>query len=286
MNACPSLRWPSRLALILVGAALAGCTTTQPPEVSAGAAQWAAKNRPSGAGEIVLEKFAVTGSSGAGAGSYRSSPPRERLPVADLWCVRQPPEAGFGQYTYLLLARDSGSDDDPRRARNLKLLKLVLTNDAACDLPSYRLPRDANHLLVPVNQPASVVELQGRRRTAKAVYADYAFLYADEVMRELGRGGARGPVLFSSNLPLQPGQGLPRQYIVQDLSRCPDDVMDLWLRLFVDASNRPDFWRWDDPTGDKLLAHFVTGLEFAAPIVEQTQSAMKDFIAFFTRGAK
>lgn len=226
----------------------------------------------------------ATTSAGPGGGGGRGggrgpASVQSRLPVADVWVTNTPPTLGFGQYTYLLLARETGPDAEAIRRQNLLLLSTVLARESAdTALPRLGMsPRDANHLLVPVTFAVA-------SREPASVYRAYDFSFAEVIRARLSQDGTKGIVLYSSNLPLQTNAPLPRLYIVQRIANCPDPVADTWWRLFLVASNKPDFWEWDDLSGDKILARLYSGLERAAPMFGTTLAQLKSFITIAKGG--
>ena len=252
---------------------LAGCTAPQMSSPPPPADPWAAADS---AHMGMASTVAVTSASpggGGGGGGYRPPPPLPRLAVADLWETSTPPPTGFGQYTYLLLSPAVGPEADSIRARNLQLLAFMLARESSAALPSLgRDARDANRLVVPVTRTVP-------SRDASAVLAVYHFGFAADMAARLRLAERPGPVLFSSHLPLSPGQPPPRLHIVQDLSRCPDHVLHFWFTRFLVASNSPNFWEWNDTSGEKVLLRLRTGIESAAPILGVTLDRMKEFVA-------
>lgn len=271
---CSKLRPLILLMLALLSLIhFSGCTTMSgaaAPRVPSDPWQAALVN----AEDVISAPPGYSGHGGGGVGWIPPPIPAPRLPVADVWLTSNPVELGFGQYTYLLLAPEAGPDAPTIRSRNLLLLSTVLQKESASTtLPRLGLSgRDANHLLVPVKSPVA-------DRSPEAVYAEYDFSFASIIYGKLNLSETRGPVLYSSNLPLAAGQALPPLFIRQDLSACPDEIMHVWWRLFLVSSNSPYFWEWDDVTGERLMARFLTGLETAAPALNITTDAMKQFIA-------
>ncbi len=83
-------------------------------------------------------------------------------------------------------------------------------------------------------------------------------------------------------MPLTPSLELRGQYIVPDLSRCSPEIAEVGWGLFISASNRSNFWEWDDVSGKKLLARFYRGLELIGTWAPQAQGIIKEQIRFST----
>jgi hypothetical protein len=263
---------PSSTAFAALLLLLAGCTTPEMSNPPLPADPWAAAE-VSTLASMTTATVGSSGGGGGGGGGYRPAPPLPRLSVTDLWETSTPLSTGFGQYTFLLLTPAAGPEAASIRARNLQLLSLLLVRISSGSLPNLgRDARDANRLVIPVTRSIP-------QRDAEAVLAVYDFGFAADMAARLNLAERQGPLLFSSHLPLQRGQPPPRLHIVQDLSRCPDLVLHFWLTHFLVASNSPNFWEWNDLSGQKLLLQLRTGIESAAPMLGVTLDRMKEFIA-------
>jgi len=220
----------------------------------------------------------------ASAGSSGYAAREIRTVRADLWFTGKPAATGFGQYTYVVLLKPSGEGAAVTAAANTRLLTLALGRDsaAAAEDSAFTRQREINHVLVPVLAEDAPTRLVGPLRTAEQVQPVYHYNFAEKLISNLGLAGRPGPFLFSSNVPLPPSLELRGQYIVQDLSRCSPQIAEMWWGLFISASNRSNFWEWNDVSGTKLLARFYGGLEFLGTWAPQAQSVIKEQIAFIT----
>ncbi len=218
----------------------------------------------------------------ASAGSSGFAAREIRTVRADLWFTGQPAATGYGQYTYIVLLKPTGTNAAATAAANTHLLKLALVHDSAnaAEDSLFTRQREINHLLVPVLNKDAPAQLTGAQRTPEAVLPLYHYNYAQTLVTQLGLSGRSGPFIFSSNVPLTPSLELRGQYIVQDLSRCSPEIAEMWWGLFISASNRSNFWEWNDVSGQKLLARFYSGLDLIGTWAPGIQATVREQFAF------
>ncbi len=267
----------------LPGRAPASVDPAPSPSATATVSPAVATAAPAGGYHVTTVAPALVPPVGAGPSGSSGFAAREiRTVRADLWFTGQPAATGYGQYTYIVLLKPTGTNAAATAAANTHLLKLALVHDSATAAEDslFTRQREINHLLVPVLNKDAPAQLTGAQRTPEAVLPLYHYNYAQTLVTQLGLSGRSGPFIFSSNVPLTPSLELRGQYIVQDLSRCSPEIAEMWWGLFISASNRSNFWEWNDVSGQKLLARFYSGLDLIGTWAPGIQATVREQFAF------
>jgi hypothetical protein len=142
---------------------------------------------------------------------------------------------GYGLYSYILFGNPP---DDASRDRYLKAIQayLNLIPDLTA-LEKYAKPSDLNATYVPVDTepPTSV--------SAEWVMRHYDYARAAVLLRVIPTSHADGPYIVSSARPLTGGDGLAKDFLLQDLSSVPAGLVSDWVKLFINQASQPNFWQ-------------------------------------------
>jgi len=219
--------------------------------------------------------MANTTTSSSSGGSPRTE---QAIPVVDLWVTAKSPTWGYGQYTYLLLARDdTAGGKNATRARNLKLLQTAIgqldpvAEQLRQDTPTWKL----NIVLIPMRTK----EPAGPHDDAyfNAVLDAYDWSFASKMRAALMMNGTRGPFLYSAAQRWDKNASKLPEHIEQDLSGAPDSMVLVWWSVFLQQSSRPDFWRKNKT--QEVAMELRQAIELAAEHAGESESALKSVLA-------
>jgi Carboxypeptidase regulatory-like domain len=148
-------------------------------------------------------------------------------------------QAGYGLYSYLLLAGKPVSDD----ARKLDRAVIGAYLQALPDISAFE-----GHF--PKAQLNITYMLVSRRPPAHGPNTDwvldhYEFPRARVLLNMVPGATQNGPYIISSSTPLSHSPALPEHYLFQDMSDVPPALAGMWEERFEAQASKPDFWKPD-----------------------------------------
>jgi hypothetical protein len=181
--------------------------------------------------------------------------------------------AGFGLYSYLLLAAKPRDND---RARYLQVLEsaLLLVPQLSALRHYFPQPQHLNSLYIPVVSapPTNYSKLQSRKK-AEWLLDSYDYARARAILARVPGSTRNGPYLVSfSNLD----SATPA--IVQDLSLATTELADIWVREFITIAGQEHSWTVQ--TVRNVALRVRTVLAIAGKDLPNAKSAAKDWIQF------
>jgi hypothetical protein len=191
---------------------------------------------------VDLRRGARSGSCTLQVLALRSDPQRGTEIRRQFLAPTQQEQAGLHLYSYLLLG--SPPSDDVTRQRYLVALRAYLS---VSPLPEGIVSdADLNVTFLPVKErPRTKAET-----SAEWLLEQYDWERARFFLRRLPGDRLGGPYIFSSRQPLSQVGVLQRDYLDQDLSIVPPELVNAWVREFMLQSAQEQFW--NERTGPML----------------------------------
>jgi hypothetical protein len=221
------------------------------------------------------------GLGGGGDSAPRAPRPEKLVQVVDLWVTSKKPDTSFGQFTYLLLTKDTTAAN---RERNLKLLKAALGGklDTVAEQDRVGTAREKlNVVLIPMK--SKVPDSPKSDAEFAAVLDAYDWAWANAMRTDLKFDKGRGPFLYSAAERWDSSALTLPECVKQDLSGAPDAMVLVWWTEFLNQSSRKDFWRKDQMQQVALEMREV--IERAAEQLGESQTAVKGILAIIGLGA-
>jgi hypothetical protein len=202
--------------------------------------------------------------------TYRSG---GREPARALLPVNGSEPAGYGLYTYLLFGAPMTERNAPRyRAAVRAYLDLAVALE---EIERYFERPSLNLFAVPVLAADGL----DAKPTADDLLKRYDFARARLVLTRVEGPAARGVYLVSSRTPLAAANGAVAagEAMVQDLSTVPPEVVDLWVREFLNLAAQGR--QWDDAGFRTFLLRVRTVIQILAtgylPVSEAVSATVK-----------
>jgi len=177
---------------------------------------------------------------------------------------------GYGLYSYLLLG---SAPDDTSRERYLKALEayLQLIPDIT-SLEKYLKPGELNVTYVPVDEAPPKTVL------AAWVLEHYNYARARVLLRALSGAHRDGPYIVSSLKPLSGTTIVPGQYLYQDLSSVPPQLVSAWVKEFLNQAAQERFW--EAGSAEKLVLKLRTSIGILAMGLPDVRKGLAEWIAW------
>jgi hypothetical protein len=175
----------------------------------------------------------------------------------------------YGMYSYLLFGEPENDGNSERYRKALEAyMSLVIP------LEQMEAYFDRNQLNV-FQIPVTVKPRPREKLTLEQLLAGYDFARARLLLGHAQSGLGDGPYLVSSLSPLesQPGGVL---VLIQDLSRIPPSIIDLWVREFLNQAAQGCSWKTDDFRS--FLLRVRTVIEIVATGYPQVKSGLEQYI--------
>jgi len=237
--------------------------------------------------------------------SAAPAPPRgSRITAGSLLTSGQDEPPG-GLYSYILFGSRPESFDSPRWNRYfqtiLAYLNLPSAGDAGLYTPAEKLnltflPLTCSAKELPVSnmQPVTFqftpARVEAHRMehlatgkpfaghgksnadTACALVSSYDYSRAQRLLALLAGAHLEGPYIISTAQPLSKAGELPAQYLYQDLSNVPPDLVGLWFREFMAQAQEPEFWK--TRSADQFVLRLRTVIGIASEQVPDFRSSV------------
>lgn len=178
--------------------------------------------------------------------------------------------SGYGLYSYLLFANPP---DETSRERYKKAIEayLSLIPDLTA-LEKYAKPAELNATYVPIDsKPPMAV-------TAEWVLSHYDYARAVILLRALPGSRSDGPYIVSLLKPLSGTDSITGNYLLQDLSSVPADLVSAWVKLFINQASQEHFW--ESQTATTLALHLRTAVGILAVGLPDVQRSLTGWIAW------
>ncbi len=158
---------------------------------------------------------------------------------------------GYGLYSYLLLG-SAPNDLNRERYRRTIAAFLRFVPDIA-DLEGAQMPpRSLNIAYIPLVQDQSPVDkeiLNARGDSpridelANWVLLNYDYARARALLNAVPNGPhSSGPYFVSTIKPLSEVSSISENYLYQDLSTVPHNIIEPWVREFISQAGKEHFW--------------------------------------------
>jgi len=220
--------------------------------------------------------FVNAGGAIAGAGVVRLDSPRRRITARSFLTPLQREDTGYGLYSYILFGSRPEYLDSNRWRRYYQAILAFLTIPTIEGLSRYVPPSGLNITFLPINcsehelpklslqpiafqfseerQAAHAKEHQAGGKpfpdhgtssgdTACTLVSNYDYSRAQKLLSILPQAHMEGPYIISTMKPLDKTQTLPAEYLYQDLSSVPPELINLWLREFMAQAQEKEFWK-------------------------------------------
>lgn len=245
--------------------------------------------------------FGIGGLHGIGARKPPTAPAERRAPpsrvTASSFLTPDGVEpAGYGLYSYVLFGSRPESLDSSRWQRYFQIILAFLTLPSVDETAKYVAPEGLNLTFFPTvcagrELPATsmqpiVFQFDPKRveahalehraggkpfaghgtsnpDTACTLVSNYDYSRAQKLLALLPGSHLEGPYIVSVAQPLGAAASLPAQYLYQDLSTVPPELVNLWFKEFMAQAQDEQFWK------TRSKEQFVLRLRTAIGIVSQ-----------------
>lgn len=177
---------------------------------------------------------------------------------------------GFGLYSYLLFG---SPPDDTSRERYLKAVEAYLQLiPEITSLEKYLSPDELNVTYLPLEgAPPKTVP-------ANWVLEHYNYARARALLKGLPGAYRDGPYIVSSLKPLSGVASISGQYLFQNLSSVPPDLVSSWEKEFLNQTAQERFW--DERSTEKLVLKLRTTIGVLAVGLPDVRKGLNDWIAW------
>jgi hypothetical protein len=202
----------------------------------------------------------------------------------------------YGLYSYILFGSRPESLGSDRWRRYYETILSFLTIPTADEMSKYTPPVRLNITYLPIAvsqhelpagslQPrvfnfdkekvaAHAMEHQATGKafaghtpsnssSACTLVSNYDYPRAQKLLMTLPAAHMEGPYIISTKQPLSKTLQLPAEYLYQDLSSVPPELIDLWIREFMAQAQEKEFWK------TRTKEQFVLRLRTAIGIMSQ-----------------
>src|SRR5678815_2901876 len=104
----------------------------------------------------------------------------------------------------------------------------------------------------------------GPSEDAATVLTLYDYVTAGALLGKLGDPPKKGIYIVSTMVPLSTVNTIRGEYLFQDLTRIPPNVVDAWVSQFMIQATQQDYWRPDSM--DRFALELRTRIAQAAEI--------------------
>lgn len=237
---------------------------------------------------LALVLMALTGCYGLGGGKAPpkpppTAPPIERVTGRDYLVASEPEKKGYGLYSYLLFG---SHPTEATRERYLRAVTAYLTIPPIGELEGPIPPQQLNitYLLLKDRPPRKYAEcLQSQCVTNKRAVAVWVLNHYDYDRAQVLLGAVpglqrNGPYIVSHFNPLTGIGTLSGQYLYQNLSWVPEDLVLSWVKEFLKQAAQEHFW--EERTAQQLVLKLRTAIEILAKGLPVVQGGLHKWIAW------
>ncbi len=221
---------------------------------------------------------------------------RRRVTASSFLVPIQSEAGGYGLYSYILFGSRPEALGSDRWRRYYEAILSFLTIQSADEMSRYARPADLNITFLPITcayhelprdslqprafffdkdrQASHAMEHQAdgtkfsghslsNATTACTLVSNYDYPRAQKLLSVFADAHMEGPYIISVTQPLGNALTLPAEYLYQDLSSVPPELIGLWLREFMAQAQEREFWK------SRTKELFVLKLRTAISIVSQ-----------------
>jgi len=174
--------------------------------------------------------------------------PPNRVTSRALLAQGEDEEPGYGLYSYLVFGLRP-TRQDVRYARYVKALEAYLELEEASSVRRYVQQDAINVTYLPVKDA-------GVNPTAAYLLESYDYARAQRLLALTSGEAPDGPFLISARRPLSKASTLPSEYLFQDLSTVPPELVRLWVHHFIEQAAQERFW--ERKTRDEFVLEMRT----------------------------
>jgi len=226
---------------------------------------------------------------------------RKRVTASDFLASSQTEKEGYGLYSYILFGARPESLTADRWRRYYEAIVAYLDIPTAGEISRSVPPASTNLTFLPVALAESELPAAGltpnqfrfdaqrlaahaamhktsgrdssyhdssKGETACMLTGNYDYARAQGLLALLPDSHMEGPYIVSVAEPLSRTRALPAQYLYQDLSSVPPELIRLWVKEFMAQAQENEFWK------TRSKDQFVLRLRTAIGVVSQQ---MPDF---------
>ena len=174
---------------------------------------------------------------------------------------------GYGLYSYLLFGTPP---TDVTRERHLKTIEAYLAIPKIEELAPYIVRINLNITYLPIRTQVAA------ESSPRQVLDQYNYARARALLRLLPGSHLNGPYILSSLRPLSGMAVLSGQYLWEDLSFVPPNVVGEWVNEFLKQTAQQRFWNMTAVS--KLTLDLRTAIAILAIGLPDVQNAVKSWI--------
>jgi hypothetical protein len=186
---------------------------------------------------------------------------------------------GYGLYSYVLLGSEP---DDSTRERYLKAIIEYLKFPEIPSLEKYLKRQELNITYLPLAigpEKKLLNELKEKNYKPVAEWAlkHYDYARAQALLRTRPGSHRAGPYIISFLKPLGKNPLSP-PYLDQDQSAVPPDMVQMWMKYFLDQAAQERFW--EEKTGKRLVLKLRTTIGIAAVGLPEVKKSLAEWISW------
>jgi len=253
--------------LVFIVVVLAGCAAqsdkappVQPPAVESGPQPVAKPEQPP-----VHTKAAPPMTAKANGG------PRHPLETGRSFLVgEQAEEKGYGLYSYLIFGSPPSDATHARYLRAIEayLEKIPLVKSLEKSIPRHEL--NVTYLPLDSTPPSKVL--------AEWVLEHYNYARARVLLRAIGGSHRDGPYILSFPKPLSSTETVSGNYLHQDLSSVPPDLVQMWVTEFLNQAAEERFG--EENKGEQIVLKLRTSVGTLAQGLPPVRKALDEWIVW------
>jgi hypothetical protein len=182
----------------------------------------------------------------------------------------EPEAQGYGLYSYLLFG---SPPDDSSRERYLKAIEAYLQLiPTVIELEKYLPLTELNVTYLPIR------ETTPKTVSAKWVLEHYNYGRARVLLKTLPGTYRDGPYIVSLLKPLSGIQSLSGQYLYQNLSSVPPDLVSAWEKEFLNQAAQERFW--EGRSAENLVLRLRTTIGVLAIGLPEVRKSLDQWVAW------
>jgi hypothetical protein len=134
-----------------------------------------------------------------------------------------------------------------------------------------------NIVYLPVKRGVSIAPPYDEN-IADQILADYNYARARGILRAIPNTNRAGPYIVSYRAPITGIDRLHSEYLYQDLSAVPPDVVLFWVDAFLRQAAQERYW--DEATSEAIALRLRTEIEKVAVAVPDVKTALATWIVW------
>lgn len=197
-----------------------------------------------------------------------SRPSAERRETGRDFLEKGLPEApGYGLYSYILFG---ARPTEGNRERYVQVLEAFLRIPEVSDLERYTPACKLNITYLPLTEAVS------ETATADWFLDHYDYARARILLNSVPGSHRAGPYIISTYKPLTGRAKLSGQYLFQDMSSVPPQIISSWVKAFLAQAEQEHFWEED--IAMQCVLEVRKAIEIAADNLPNVKKAISDWV--------